>query len=120
MSAPNDLKLINAHDALSAACDLVEGIYLAGSGISCANESSAIIQMAALALTRMEKAKRKIDRYREKDAAAKICHRRTGHHMTRALCFGARWVLATALLEVSAGVAGLARRMAPRPEPADG
>ena len=35
--------------------------------------------------------------------------------MTRALYFWARWLLATALLDISAGFARLARRMAPRP-----
>jgi hypothetical protein len=71
MSAPNDLKLIRALDALSAALDLVEGIYLAGSGLASRQERRAIIQMASLAASRIEKAERKIDRYREKDAAAK-------------------------------------------------
>ena len=38
----------------------------------------------------------------------------------KALYFWARWTLATLLLDISAGLARLARRMAPRPEPADG
>lgn len=37
--------------------------------------------------------------------------------MTRALYFWGRWVLATALLNTSACLARLARRMAPRPVP---
>jgi hypothetical protein len=71
MSAPNDLKLIDAHDVLGEALDLVEGIYLAGSGLGSRQERRAITQMASLAASRIEKAQRKIDRYREKDAAAK-------------------------------------------------
>jgi uncharacterized membrane-anchored protein len=35
----------------------------------------------------------------------------------RALYFAARWALATGLLNISAGFARLARRMAPRPVP---
>ena len=37
--------------------------------------------------------------------------------MTRALYFWARWTLATALLNTSAVLARLARKMAPRPVP---
>ena len=68
---PNDLKLIRALDALSAVSDLVEGIYLAAIGLDNKNERSASARIAELALTRIEKAERKIYRYREKDAAAK-------------------------------------------------
>jgi hypothetical protein len=71
MSAPNDVKLIRALDTLSAAGDLVEGIYLAAIGLDNRTERSAIARMADLAIARIEKAKRKIDSYREKDAAAK-------------------------------------------------
>jgi hypothetical protein len=70
MSAPNGLKLIDALDALSAASDLVEGIYLAASGLSNKNERGALARMATLATARIEKAERKIYRYREKSEEA--------------------------------------------------
>jgi hypothetical protein len=66
MSAPNDLKLIDALDALSAASDLVEGINLAALGLGNKNERGAIARIAEVALSRIEKAERKIYRYREK------------------------------------------------------
>lgn len=66
MSAPNDLKLIRAIDVLCAVGDLVEGIYLAAESLDNKSERSAITRMADLASARIEKAKRKIYRYREK------------------------------------------------------
>lgn len=73
MSAPNDLKLIRALDALSVASDLVEGIYLAGCGLGSRQERGAIIRLAALASSRIGKAKRKIDQARaaEREGAEK-------------------------------------------------
>jgi len=65
MSNRNDLKLIRAIDTLCAAGDLVEGIYMAAETLDNQNERAAIVRMAHLAITRIEKAKRKIYRYRE-------------------------------------------------------
>jgi hypothetical protein len=75
MSAPNDVKLISAHDTLGDALDLVYAIDLIGHGIrdmhGMSNEARAITGAASLIEKRIKKAQRKIDSYREKDAAAK-------------------------------------------------
>ena len=60
-----DLHLIKAHDTLGEALDLVDGLYLAGCSLGSAEERRAISSIAGLASTRIRKAQRRIDRYRE-------------------------------------------------------
>jgi hypothetical protein len=50
---------------MTAAGDLVEGIYMAAETLDDKNERAAIVRMAHLAINRIEKAKAKIYRYRE-------------------------------------------------------
>jgi CHASE3 domain sensor protein len=71
MSAPNEPHLIRAHDALTEANDFVEAIYLAALGLDDSSQTGAFSRIALMAQKRIEKAQRQIERYREKDAAAK-------------------------------------------------
>jgi hypothetical protein len=75
MSAPNDVKLIRAHDILGDALDLVYAIDLIGHGIrdlhGMSEEARAITGAASLIEKRIKKAQRKIDSHRKKNAAAK-------------------------------------------------
>jgi hypothetical protein len=72
MSAPSDLHLMEAHDVLGDALDLVYAIDLIGHGIrgvhGMSDEARAITGAAWLVEKRIKKAQRKIDRYRERVA----------------------------------------------------
>ena len=63
MSAPNQLHLIRAHDALNEACDFAEAIYLATLGLDDGGQTGAFARVALMAQKRIEKAQRQIDRY---------------------------------------------------------
>ena len=69
MSPPKNALLIRAQDKIGAARSSIHGLLLVGQGlvIMDRNAANAIVDLAGIALGRLAKAERKIERYRQRE-----------------------------------------------------
>ena len=69
MSPPKNALLIRAQDKIAAARWSVHGLLLIGQGLVIVdrNAANAIVDLAGVALKRLDKAERKIERYRQRE-----------------------------------------------------